>query len=334
MIKIEVTYEIEKLAEEHCKKVKPKLENLIQEKINSTTCINEKKVLSYLKNNLEYILKEDSCNLKFVINSIELNTSKMNSKENINKIIKDIFIINGYNKFIESSSKNTYNAYSFVKNLNIKVCPYCNRNYITVIEKDTRVNKENQKRRPDIEHFYPKSLYPYLAMSFYNLLPACDICNKLKSSFDSYTEGAKSPYEIKNDDFIFNYRVNNADFINIEINACKNKTQTNLNDNSIEISFDDKIQANIDMLGLDKAYEVHKDEVKKIISKTICYNEVYGEKLAKNFKGLNFTGSDIFEYVFQDYLKEDHFQNDSLSKLKSDIFKNVRKNLKNYGKKI
>jgi len=48
----------------------------------------------------------------------------------------------------------------------------------------------------------PKSIYPYLATSFYNLIPSCPRCNGFgaKGSQDSYTDELKNPYEIKDND--------------------------------------------------------------------------------------------------------------------------------------
>lgn len=65
-------------------------------------------------------------------------------------------------------------AYWLQKRLNIHICPYCNANY-------TRISVDG-RFRADLEHFFPQSLYPYLSVSLFNLFPACQTCNKLKSN--------------------------------------------------------------------------------------------------------------------------------------------------------
>jgi hypothetical protein len=45
----------------------------------------------------------------------------------------------------------------------------------------------------DLDHFFPKSKYKYLAINFYNLIPICKWCNYLKNESD--------PLYIKNDIF-------------------------------------------------------------------------------------------------------------------------------------
>lgn len=60
--------------------------------------------------------------------------------------------------------RKTYGSYKFVETLDLKTCPYCNRNYTFIVD------EESGKLRPELDHFYPKSIYPFLAMSFYNLI--------------------------------------------------------------------------------------------------------------------------------------------------------------------
>lgn len=63
-------------------------------------------------------------------------------------------------------------------NLEHVTCPYCNENYISVVDiseetDDTIINKAYL----DLDHFYSKSLHPYFALSYYNLIPCCHTCN-------------------------------------------------------------------------------------------------------------------------------------------------------------
>lgn len=65
-------------------------------------------------------------------------------------------------------------AYWLQEQLDVRICPFCNRIYTTTLS-DGGI-------RPAFDHFYPKSVYPYLAVSLFNLIPICDICNKSKSN--------------------------------------------------------------------------------------------------------------------------------------------------------
>ena len=69
----------------------------------------------------------------------------------------------------------------FVKERGLEICPYCGREKINMAEEEERADS-----KPPIDHFLPKSKYPFLAMSYYNLIPCCTFCNELpnKGDFD------------------------------------------------------------------------------------------------------------------------------------------------------
>ena len=86
-----------------------------------------------------------------------------------------------------------------LKKIKVTVCPYCNRQYIFTLSKG--------KARPQLDHYYPKSKYPYLALSLYNLIPSCSTCNMAKSSLDTMETPILYPYEEEmGDDIKFEIR--------------------------------------------------------------------------------------------------------------------------------
>lgn len=60
--------------------------------------------------------------------------------------------------------------------LNIKVCPYCNRQY--VVKLDINMGKVIG----DIDHFYSQNYFALFGLSLYNFVPSCKICNSLFKS--------------------------------------------------------------------------------------------------------------------------------------------------------
>ena len=83
---------------------------------------------------------------------------------------REIFL-DMYEKFRSSvSSKN------FIEKVNLKVCPYCNRNYIFNFKK-----KNEKEATAQLDHFIDKGTYPYLSLCLYNLVPSCGTCNQRKS---------------------------------------------------------------------------------------------------------------------------------------------------------
>lgn len=86
-------------------------------------------------------------------------------------------------------------------------CPYCGYMLVEIIQvKASDPKEKNEKALLDLDHFFSKSQNPYLAVSFYNLIPSCHNCNSsykgdkvfelnthihpYKDSFDTYYEFA------------------------------------------------------------------------------------------------------------------------------------------------
>ena len=98
-----------------------------------------------------------------------------------------------YPKMNEDKGDKDNMAYWIVNRLKAETCPFCNRMYT----KTLMMSKNNARIRPELDHFYPKSKYPYLAVSLFNLIPICSYCNKQKSDYaEMYTRSRKYRYSI------------------------------------------------------------------------------------------------------------------------------------------
>ncbi len=82
------------------------------------------------------------------------------------------------------SSKATKNgAYALVREYNQRLCPYCQLHHANY---HVDAGKNKLTMRPPLDHFYPQTKYPYLAISLSNLIPSCHQCN-------TSVKGAKDP---------------------------------------------------------------------------------------------------------------------------------------------
>lgn len=70
-----------------------------------------------------------------------------------------------------------WNAYEYIRALNVIVCPYCNANPIPTVELPQHLFKAGKMARPALDHFIPKSIFPIFSVSIYNLIPSCTYCN-------------------------------------------------------------------------------------------------------------------------------------------------------------
>ena len=86
-----------------------------------------------------------------------------------NDKVKKLQEIFNYNTLISGNKDNSYKI-AEIKGRN--TCTYCNRQYTITLKEDGEFIT-----RPQFDHWFPKSVFPLLALSFYNLIPSCSICN-------------------------------------------------------------------------------------------------------------------------------------------------------------
>lgn len=199
---------------------------------------------------------------------------------------------------------------NFIKQLNIHVCPYCNRNYIFNFSKNN-----TQEATAQLDHFFDKKDYPYLAVSLYNLVPSCSTCNQRKSLkrenifypyLESFNESAKFKYNgikaIAKDekmDFLDSKRVM------FDIEAIKD---------------DEKVEKHIEVFNLKNLYEEHKDIVAELLQKKEIYNDSYIDELMQKYEGTLFKNrEDLLRLITCGYVSDEDLHKRPLSKLIKDI---------------
>lgn len=207
-------------------------------------------------------------------------------------------------------------AYSYFKRMNIKTCPYCNRNYtFTINRKDADTDFST---RPEFDHFYDKSSYPLLALSFFNLVPSCHVCNhgKLGKSVgvNPYFKGFMSKFVVSDNSQI--KKILNAN----EIRTLKDTSNFNIifdNPSPEEIE-------NIKNLGLGALYNEHKDYVMEIVDRIVTYDRCLEEGIVDNFQGVFHNPLEVHNLIFGQYLSDENHEKRPLSKLKSDILEQLK----------
>lgn len=65
-------------------------------------------------------------------------------------------------------------GYAVVKAQGQRICPYCHMHHLNF---HVHADKKKLNLRPPLDHFFPRSVYPYLATSLFNLVPSCEQCN-------------------------------------------------------------------------------------------------------------------------------------------------------------
>lgn len=216
-----------------------------------------------------------------------------------------------YNCFIKSIANDV------LERLKIRTCPYCNRNYTFTVKSSSSAAGKKFTTRPEFDHFYCKSKHPLLALSFYNLVPSCSICNHGKATDDI---GVNPYFDVFQSKFGIYDKTKNV-LLNIN-KIMRTKSKDDFSVGFVNPSRNE--QLNIDGLGLAVLYDQHKDYVMDLIEKSTSYGSLeQNQALSDGFQGLFRTPQEVFDFVWGKYLNEEELENRPLSKLTKDILEQL-----------
>lgn len=245
----------------------------------------------------EKIIKADYIYLKSLVHFIDTNPKRTE----LNKSQKEYFFT------MYSRLKKPL----FIKKLDVKVCPYCNRNYIFNFTKSG-----NHEATAQLDHFFDKSSYPYLAVSVYNLVSSCSTCNQRKSAkqldiFYPYTESF-------NEYAKFEYTLQPI----TKTGTFFDKEQIKLDIKPIKDS--KRVEEHIEVFNLRNLYNEHKDIVSELLVKAEIYNESYIDELFNRYEGILFKNrEDLMRLITCGYITDEEINKRPLSKLIKDISKEL-----------
>ncbi|GGD26382.1 hypothetical protein [Flavobacterium orientale] len=207
-------------------------------------------------------------------------------------------IFNYETSFSKKTTK--YSTYNLAKNLDINTCVYCNRMYTKTVFTPDKLT------RPEFDHWFPKSKYPLLALSFYNLIPSCHICNSsLKGATNLNLNEYLHPYiddeKTINNDIKFSYYNKSLNTYGFKMNTLSSKGK-----NTIEA------------FKIKEIYETHEEEIKELRRIRDVYSDSYLQKLSTLYKGI-ISQDEVYRLAFGVYIEEAKFEKRPLSKMKKDI---------------
>lgn len=245
-------------------------------------------------------------------------------------IVLNANVKNFVNSIINYSLFDNY-AYDIAKSLNVNTCPYCNRNYInTVIDK-----KGEHIVRPTFDHFFPQKHHPFLALSFYNLIPSCYYCNSsLKSSATISIDTHIHPYKegFENDAtfhvLISNLKPNKSDPENYTLFFADNMNPLALNDRFRKIfggvrGTENPDEGNINLFKLKDIYQSHLDIVGELVVKCDKLSSSYANSLQTLFLSLGSSREEFYQYYFGNYFNEKNFHRRPMAKLSKDVVSQI-----------
>lgn len=194
----------------------------------------------------------------------------------------------------------------------LRTCPYCNRNYIT---------SYGEKSTADLDHFYQKKQYPLFALSLFNFVPSCSVCNsRMKNTYPA--DNALYPYEEGfEDDAKFELKTTRTplekDFCESTVRLFQAIRDTKFDEYDLKIVIDSKtspskkrrIENSEKLFHLTEVYANHKQDALEAAFRTRVYCEGnykrHCQRLLKRLEqaGMKMTASvDLEASMFADII--------------------------------
>ena len=235
----------------------------------------------------------------------------------IKKIIENIFsyeMLTGEG-YKHPSRITNWTSYEFTLSTKILVCPYCNKNWINTVFDDQGEKITN----PQLDHFFCKSEFPILRLSFYNLIPSCETCNVRikKEAIFTYSDYL-NPY------------VNGFENFSKFIARPKDTASSEGVGNNYEIvlrnSLDKRdaqlVNKNINnykFFKIKEIYECHGDLISEIFFLKQKHGSRFLSTILRGDKFINMKIEEIYRMVFSNYYHEEDFNRRPFAKLIRDI---------------
>ena len=194
--------------------------------------------------------------------------------------------------------------------LNIKSCPYCNSQYTLTVN-----NPGGGQLKFQFDHFYPKSKYPYLSISLYNLIPSCASCNLSKSDIDASLDTHYHPYAsnlAEKFEFKIDYPI---DLDALTTGNLENLfVETRLTANKGQKAF---VKRHDELYNISGIYKRFETEAKRILKQAIIYREAGESMLA--IKDLFGSAAEFENYLINRKIRKEDILEEPLTKFYQDI---------------
>ena len=198
-----------------------------------------------------------------------------------------------------------------IEALGIRTCVYCNVQYALTVN--------HSKGMFELDHRYPKSEYPFLCTSFFNLQPSCPTCNHGKrtvtADFGLYTSDSKElkPFRLLTTPQLYlrkrrlDPKMISVYLIASDINDMKQVQQARSHQEDFDI---------------DNTYRELTDIAEETIWRCRSYDDTYKELFLKNFPEL-YDKDSLHRFIFGTYA-EGNVHKRPLTKLIRDIEEDMR----------
>lgn len=199
----------------------------------------------------------------------------------------------------------------YIRQLGLKTCVYCNANFC--------VTDEDENTYYDLDHWRPKSLYPWACTSFFNLQPVCPVCNRNKGNDEDlrYFGLYESDKQVEQDVLHFTFPKSDvAEFIlwhkPDSINVCLE---------AYDAANDGICDHMNDKLHIDSLYKEHKDVVEETIWRKWVSNGSWIKSINEGLgrSGLHLTPEEVDRLIYGTYMRHEDIHKRPLTRLIQDV---------------
>jgi hypothetical protein len=266
-------------------------------------------VVRDIKLKLKKIITETPRGLESIINDFKLNGHQAriyNTATNkLTPFGNDLKTIFNYKSFRQSKK-----AIWFTDSINLKSCTTCNTQYIL---KTNQVKKV--KLLFHLDHYFPQSVYPYLSLSYYNLIPCCASCNMSKSNKPFSLKQNIHPY-IESFHEIAKFNIDKPSLLDFLIDPNKNEDRINYQvdlrakyfGNNI---YETKLKNYLREFRINEQYVQFKDVAAETYLKSKYYEKARRKELKLFFEG---SGININDELIKRFILGNYHQNKDLLK--------------------
>lgn len=198
----------------------------------------------------------------------------------------------------------------YVKKMGIRSCVYCNAQYAVSSKKGKTERGKYYRTTFTLDHWKPKSKFPYLAVAFYNLYPCCAPCNQAKSWCErewmlycnDATEANPFLFEVESQSL--------ADYLTTW-DAEKLKIQFKPKEAGHYPKYDENFHVS-------KMYSNFKSEVEDVIWRSRIYNDKMIEAMLQS-SVYKVKPEDVNRFIIGNYDREEDILKRPLAKLIQDV---------------
>lgn len=270
----------------------------------------EQKVIKHIQKDFKRFLLQTPIEHQRFINSWKKTKPKMFYDEKIAGNDKTTLFGKAIKKALRYTDFRAEKCVEYSKIIGIKTCPYCNAMLV--------INISDEKARYQLDHFYPKSRYPYLSISFFNLIPSCNNCNHIKRDKDVTLDNNFHLYSDKPAQEIFKFSLD-------RVNIIRNLIGIKENDLKVNFTYTDKkyeefVKNHDNIFHIQKIYDTQNDIAHEMLWKTQAYNKTNIKELGTL---LHISENEVKRMIVGNYTDFHEIHKRPLSKYMQDIAKDL-----------